>query len=276
MTTEAISAPAEGGPAPVTETATEPTTATEPSGPSRVELERATLDRLVAMNAERKARLAEREKAIAERESKAPNADRYKENPLALFDELGLSPVDALDRLVEHTTREGTEVGKLDKELRGTAKELEAVKRELAELRAEREAAKAERAEAEQRAQVAKVEDSMVAHLEGDTYEGLTKFYERSELLVAANHYAEALQREGKRVTFEDIGQRILAAHKASIARYRTASDASQSAPVSAPSTSAKPKTLTPDLASQSATKTSRQMSWEERLRLIAERESRR
>jgi hypothetical protein len=115
----------------------------------------------------------------------------------------------------------------------------------------------------------------MIEHLKGETYGDLASFYERGELIASANYIADALHAQGKRVTFEEVGRQMLDLHKKSIARYRAAGDTSstQSAPGTAPKS---PKTLSSDLATVAATSAPRNELWEERVKRIAARESRR
>jgi hypothetical protein len=269
-TTEAASAPA------VETTATSTPEAAAPAGPSAAEVQRAKYDALLARNAERRANLAKREAQIAERESKAPKAEAYRENPLKMFEDMGLPPVEALDRLVEHTTLEGTPEGALRREMAELRREAQEAKRLAKELHDAREREREEQQAKAAQETTRKAEAAMVEHLESPAYEGLTKFYTPEQLLAASHSVAEQLHAAGKRVTYEAIGQVILSSHRDSIARYRSATDPSPAASVSAPSSSDKPKTLTPDLATQSATKASRRETWEERVQRLAQRESRR
>jgi hypothetical protein len=239
-------------------------------------VQRAKYDALLARNAERRANLAKREAQLAEREQKAPKAEAYRENPLKLFEDMGLPPVEALDRLVEHTTLEGTPEGALRREMAELRREAQEAKRLAKELHDARQREHEEQQALQAKETTRKVEAAMVEHLESPAYEGLTKFYTPEQLLAASHSVAEQLHAAGKRVTYEAIGQVILSSHRDSIARYRSATDPSPAAPVSAPSSSDKPKTLTPDLATQSATKASRKETWEERVQRLAQRESRR
>ena len=277
--TTAATAPAPDAP-PTTGEQAPQTETPAPSGPSAAEVQRAKLDALLARNAERKAKLAEREKQLAEREGKLPKADSYRENPIAAIEQMGLTPVEALDALVSQANREGTELGKLEKEFRASlraaeerAARAEQLAQQLAEERAREREEQQTRAQAEQ---AQRAEAAMIEHLQTEAYGDLARFYSREELLTAANHYAEQLHAAGKRVTFADVGAAILASHKASIARYSPSSAPSTAAPSTPPAPSAKPKSLSPDLASQSATRAPRSETFEERVRRIAERESRR
>lgn len=262
---------------PAAETSATPTPeAAAPAGPSAAEIQRAKYDALLARNAERRAKLEQREKAIAEREQKAPKAEAYRENPLKLFEDMGLAPVEALDRLVEHTTLEGTPEGALRREMAELRREAEEAKRIAKQLADERQREREEQQARAAQETTRKAEAAMVEHLETPAYEGLTKFYAPEQLLAAAHSVAEQLHAAGKKVTYEAIGQVILKSHRDSIARYRSATETSPAASVSAPSSSDKPKTLTPDLATQSAAKSSRKETWEERVARLAQRESRR
>lgn len=260
---------------PATEATTQATPET-PAGPSAAEIQRAKYDALLARNAERRANLAKREAQLAEREQRAPKAEAYRENPLKLFEDMGLAPVEALDRLVEHTTLEGTPEGKTAREMAELRKQLEETRQLAKQLADERQREREEHETRAQQQRTQQAEAAMYEHLQSPAYEGLDKFYTREQLIQAAHVYADAIQAEGKKVTYEAVGQRMLAIHRETIARFRSVGETSPAASVSAPSSSDKPKTLTPDLATQSATKSSRKETWEERVQRLAQRESRR
>lgn len=238
-----------------------------PDAPTAAELGREKLAAIRERRAAQRARIeaAQATKTREEAESARINPARWAEDPVAAITEAKLDPRAALDALVKHVTEDDAPVTRA--ELRAREQKIADLEKRLAAQEAREEAAKAEASTKANAAAVAAQEERLMGLFEGEAHADFLAMWPREQILESANQLADHLAAKGQKFTLQTIAEMLLRNHEAHAARFRpSAIEPAPRKTVNGGRPIAAPRTLTTDLASETATRARKPETFIERV----------
>jgi len=248
--------------------------------------EKAEFKRLESLKSEISRAREEAERAQAEaraaRDNEVARWQAALKNPVAGFKELGLDPQDAYRQITEAVLEdekpERAQKKLVESIIGEKLKEIEPKLSKVQELEAQLEAfrkAEEEREKAAIHAESTRAEREFVKIVRSNGYDLLADYYDDDELIPIGHAVANEMIANGQSVSFEGVAselQRRLEAHlkRAEERRHKRTGSQTSEAPAAAKSQPGQPapqaKTISNQLASSTATATTKTMSRAERL----------